>query len=235
MDNLRPPFDTLQDNIRDIERQLADPNTPSATRANLESERAKLIPQALEAQKKIGELGTALTRAQKREAETLKPGDKDRFEPMKNITDAEWRKMTDEQKQGHIRELGKAWDKIEPTEFNAIREKIRNGTDLSVEESAKFAKELGNRLIKDGRQGYDMKELAKMKVTNPEVHGAALDMWINSKAAEQQLKEMAPSNWQKLLKFAKGKGWLIALLILLAGGTTIAVGKQFGAFMDDEK
>ncbi len=235
IDKLKTPFEETQKQIRRIEAQLAAPNLSAAERARLEADRAKLIPQALEAQKKIGDLGAALTRAEKREAETLKPGDKGRFEPMKNITDAEWRKMTDEQRQSLVRDLGKEKGKLSDEDFNKIRQKIRDGEDLSIDDTAKFTKELSNRLIKNGRRGYDMKELAQLKESNPEIYNVALDHWISSKETEQQLRELAPNSWQKLLKFAKGKSWLIALLILLVGGTTIAFGKKFGAFMDDDK
>lgn len=235
LDNLAVPLADIQKQIREIEREMADPTTTDARKLELTGARNKLLPDAIDLQKKVGELKDAHTKAQKREADTLKPGEAGRFEPLKNISSAEWAKMTDEQKQNHLKELGKDKGNLTHAEFNEIRRKIRSGEDLSVEQSARYAKELGNRLIQDGRRGYDQKELAMLKATNPDVYNAAMERYINSESAKAQLKELFPSNWEKVLRFAKGKSWLIALLILMGGAATVGAGKQFGKFMDNER
>ena len=235
IDNLRTPLSTIQGQIRDIEKELANPATGQQRKEALLQERNKLLPGAVDLQKKYDELDSALTKAQEREADKLKPGEAGRFEPLKNISSAKWKDMTAEQRQDDMRELGKEKGILAAHEFDAIRTKIRNGEDLTVEENARYAKALGSRLMRDGRRGYDMKELAQLRVTNPDIHAVALDMYINSEAGKQQAKDLFPNNWQKILKFAKGKSWLIALLILLGGTAAVATGKSFGKFIDSEK
>lgn len=201
--------------IKEIDEKIANATEP-AEKARLMAEKLDKVNGVLEIRQNITKDREALVNAKQRELAEAHSVTKADSSEASIMSDAEFDALTPKQQQAHLTEAMRAVEAPTKDQFEMIAQKMESGAKVSVAERAQYANEVASRM--SGGEGYSLKDLQRMNVKYPEVGQAVMDKISNSEAFQKWGKEKFPSNWEKVLKGARGKAGLLMLLILIFGG-----------------
>ncbi len=156
-------------------------------------------------------------------------------ETLREMSPAQFEKLSEEEKAKYLQEGARAYGRPTANEIANIRRKVEAGTNLSQKEMMQFTRWASDSLMAKGaNKGEIMRSVNLLTNQYPEVGQAIFSRVVATEAAQQALKEKFPSNWEKVLKFAREHpGWMMLILAILAGvvvGPVSLVGAaaQFG-------
>lgn len=221
-------------NLLDLENKIKDATDPQE-KERLDGERKTLREKLTRGanMQKVYEEGykTASQRAREEASResALSP------ETLREMSPAEFEKLSDEEKAKYLQEGARAYGRPTATEIANIRTKVEAGTNLSQKEMMQFTRWASDSLMTKGANKGEIMGIVNL-VGNQyrEVSQAILSRVVATEAAQQALREKFPSNWERVLKFAKDHpGWAMILLLILAGViagpvSVAAAAAQFG-------
>jgi len=228
----------LNTSIKDFDKHLADlvkkidkaERTLASATTDDEKETARktlldLRREELKAREGKAKDEDALEAAQERKRKESGLKGKFGLDTIRKMSKDEFLALDEEEQTKYLKEVTNVVELPQQQKFERIRDAIERGVSVGIEDRALFAKQVSADLIKNGRNGYDMSKLAEISVQFPDVYNTIIDRWSQHEASQKALKENFPSDWDKVLKFAKDHpSWFIALLLMLAAPAVAAVG-----------
>lgn len=162
-----------------------------------------------------------------REEKRKKSGFKDKRteENIRQLTVAEYQELDEEGRVKYIKEVGEVVKDVTPKELTNIENAIRKGEGLSVKEMAQYARYMSELFIAGGRKSGDLERIQMLNERYPEMVQTIFDKVLDNREIQRRFKEQFPSNWDRIMKFAKDHpSWILILLALLAAPAVAAVG-----------
>ena len=202
-----------------------------AARKTLQDQRTELAQKVIDARKRLKTYDDAYNAASERVIQEAGSDTVPGKDNIRNVSKADYDQYTGEQKEARLLELATNLPKLSDSEYKkigGIREKIENGENLSQNEMGQFVEFAFNKMrASNNREIYE----AIIKAGNHygEIRDTIFTRYAASKEGDAKGKEMFPTDWEKVLAFAKKhKGWMMLLLMLLVGAT-VAVTAGAGA------
>lgn len=215
---LQKEFDGLKGIIKKNAEDL-EKATDDETRTRLREELAEYEKRAVEVGNRLVGEREALKTAQERVRSESGLKDKMSQENIRKMSVGEYLKLDVDERAKYLREVAEVTEP-DRAKFDSIRRAIEAGMAVSIEKRALFVKMVADRLITEGRAGYDVRNLPQIQANFPEVYKLIVDRVLESDAAKKLRRERFPNNWEKIWDFAKkNPGWLMILLAILAGAT----------------
>ncbi|GEM_PF-3580037 len=123
----------------------------------------------------------------------------------------------------------------EPGEFDIIAGKLSRNENVSARELAIYSKEMGDILGKKKEGKVDMKEFKRLTTMHKGLQESVFAQVAEAEATLKAFQERYPSNWRKILNFAKGHpGWMWLIMVLLGAGV-VGTTTAFGAMKENIK
>ncbi len=202
MFNDKSDIDNLQIDIEDLKNDLAPGNTLSPA----------------DRDKKQRELRDKT--AQLHGLQDRYTADSSRVDELKaktGVTDEAFRKMDKPERAKELVKIGDEIEDIYAYNIADIERRLVTGSGkVSKEEMAAWARETADKIIHGGKKGVDMKNLYRIGGHREEVITAMMSRVTSSERINAALKEKFPTNFDKVMDFAK-KNWKWGVLLVLLG------------------
>lgn len=217
-DDLKQLWDEIETAQEDFETAPEGVDKEKARKKLLE-----LQKEELETRKKLEADEKALKAAEERARNEKGLGQARSEETVRVLTQAEFDQLDDEGKVKYLIEVSDAVNRPADMDLTTIKQKLKDGQNLSFKEAGQVIRNVSDSLFEKGRTKESLQLLDQALMSQPEIARAILDRVSQKDEVKKAMDEMYPGMGKKMWDFArKHPGWLSIILAIIAAGATAA-------------
>jgi len=217
----------LDDDIDELDEKIGGTKDDDS-RAKLEDQKAELTEKLVKLRQTLKKDEEALKAALKKGRETFNPNLRMNADALREMSNPDFIKLAQEnpaQTANYLKEVIASTGSGTSGEVNRIALAIQTGQPLSIRERAIYADWMAKDINANGRKNISLEQIAQTQQQYPEMVSFVFDKVAEGNDALKRYKELNPSRFEKIMKFAKNNPhWLLILIaIIAAGGAAIGV------------
>ncbi len=224
VENIKGEISGFESAYAEHNASIAAENDPTR-KAGLSSARSEIRKNLIDARNRLKVYQEALNVANEKIRERAGPSEAIDSETVRVMSNAEYQRLTPDQKQAHLLELSRTSKTMTKEQYQLMQMKIKNGDNFSQNELGQFVGYAKDRLM-----AGDKKMLADVYALNAKYSEVAQSIFAAINASEEGNKLLEGIVEGKFEKIKNNKGLLMMLLAILAAivvGAGKAIAEEF--------